>query len=275
MRLAPLKVCMLTLWTEIRAVWSARAFVWVLTRREVASRHSGTALGLVWPYLQPLLTVAAYYLVFDVVFGMRLGEGAPTRAVGAFLVVGALPWMAFCDAVSRGMSSLIDAGGLLHKNPLPPVLFIVRAVLASAVIYGPLILLVALAYLPAHGLSPAILALFPLLALQLLLCLVLAYVLAILAAALRDTVHIVGFLLSVGIYLSPILFPMTLFPESWRWILWLNPMTALVQGYQHVLLQGIWPPVAVWCVTLIWIGVLAWVLNVLVMRSRDQLVDWL
>lgn len=266
---------MMVVLNELRSVWSARALVWVLTRREVAARHAGTAVGVLWPYLQPLLTVAAYYLVFDVVFNMRLGENAPTRAVGAFLVVGALPWMAFCDAVQRGMNSLIDAGGLLHKNPLPPVLFVTRAVLASAVIYGPLILLVALAYIPAHGLRPAVLALVPLLALQLLLCLVLAYVLAILAAALRDVAQLVGFLLSVGIYLSPILFPLSLFPERWRWVLWLNPMTGLVQGYQQVLLQGAWPPASVWWVSLAWLLLLVLALNALVARSRDQLVDWL
>ena len=260
---------------ELRAAWSARSLVWVLTRREVAARHAGTAAGIAWPYLQPLLTVAAYYLVFDVVFGMRLGEHAPTRAVGAFLIVGALPWMAFCDAVQRGMTSLIDAGGLLHKNPLPPVLFTARAVLASALIYGPLLLLVALVYLPAHGLRLAAVALVPLLLLQLLLSLVLAYVLAILAAALRDVVQLVGFLLSVGIYLSPILFPLSLFPENWRWVLWLNPMTAVVVGYQQVLLQGAWPSPAVWCVAFFWVIALVVVLNVVVARCRDQLVDWL
>ena len=266
---------MTALWTEAQALWRARALAWVLTRRELAQRHQGTALGIAWPYLQPLLTVAAYYLVFDVVFNMRLGDGAPTRAVGAFLVVGALPWMAFCDAVQRGMTSLIDAGSLLHKNPLPPVLFTTRAVLASSLIYGPLLLLVALAYIPAHGLRPAVLALVPLLALQLLLCLLLAYVLAVLAAALRDVAQLVGFLLSVGIYLSPILFPLTLFPEKWRWVLWFNPMTALVQGYQQVLLAGSWPPASVWWVSLAWLALLALLLNLLVARSRDQLVDWL
>ena len=266
---------MSALWTEALALRRARSLAWVLTRRELAQRHQGTALGIVWPYLQPLLTVAAYYLVFDVVFAMRLGEGAPTRAVGAFLVVGALPWMAFCDAVSRGMNSLIDAGGLLQKNPLPPVLFPTRSVLASSLIYGPLMLLVALAYIPAHGLRPAVLALFPLLALQVLMCVLLAYALAILSAALRDVAQLVNFFLSVGIYLSPILFPLSLFPERWRWVLWLNPMTGLVQGYQQVLLAGAWPPASVWWVTLAWIALLAVALGRLVARSRDQLVDWL
>ncbi|MDA8453517.1 ABC transporter permease [Acidovorax sp. GBBC 3334] len=266
---------MQTLRNECRAVWSARSLVWVLTLREVAARHAGTAVGILWPYLQPLLTVAAYYLVFDVVFSMRLGNGAPTHAVGTFLVVGALPWMAFCDAVSRGMNSLIEAGGMLQKNPLPPVLFTTRAVLASGVIFGPLLLLVALVYTPLHGFRVAMLAMGPLLVLQLLLSLLIGYLLAILAAALRDTVQIVGFLLSVGIYLTPILFPLTMFPENWRWVLWLNPMTALVIGYQQVLLLGAWPPLSVWVAGSVWLLVVAAALSVVVKRSRDQLVDWL
>ncbi|MFN3438477.1 MAG: ABC transporter permease [Acidovorax sp.] len=260
---------------ELRSVWSARSLVWVLTRREVAARHAGTAAGIVWPYLQPLLTVAAYYLVFDVVFAMRLGDGAPTHAVGTFLVVGALPWMAFCDGLSRGMNSLLEAGGLLHKNPLPPVLFVVRSVLASAVVFAPLLLVLALAYTPLHRFALPVLAFPLLLLLQWVVCMLLAYVLAILAAALRDTVQMVGFLLSVGIYLSPVLFPMTLFPEQWRWVLWLNPITAPVQGYQQVLLLGAWPPLSVWWVLLAWAGLLVLALNVLIARSRDQLVDWL
>ncbi|ABM56456.1 ABC transporter permease [Verminephrobacter eiseniae] len=261
---------------DVLAVWRARALLWVLVRREVAARHAGTAAGLVWPYLQPLLTVAAYYLVFDVVFAMRLGAGAPAHAVGTFLIVGALPWMAFCDAVSRGMGSLIDAGSLLQKNALPPVLFATRAVLASAVIYGPLLLALALAYTPLHGWRPAVVAgLLPLLALQLLLGWLLGYLLAIFAAALRDTVQAVGFMLSVGIFLSPILFPLTLFPAAWRWVLWLNPMTALVLGYQQLLLQGNLPPREVWAVAAVWVLLLAWLLDWVLRRSRDQLVDWL
>jgi lipopolysaccharide transport system permease protein len=246
-----------------------------MTRREIAARHAGTALGLAWPYIQPLLAVAAYYLVFDVVFAMRLGDGAPTKAVGAFLIVGALPWMAFCDAVSRGMNSLVDAGGVLQKNALQPVLFPVRAVLASAAVYGPLILLVALAYIPSHGFSAALLALAPLLILQLLLCIFLSYLLAILAAALRDTLQVVAFFLSVGIYLSPVLFPLSLFPVDWRWVLWINPMTAAVLAYQSILLQGAWPDISNWLALVAWIIGLAFLLDVLVRRSRDQLVDWL
>jgi len=266
---------MLSLLGECRTLWRSRALLWVMTRREVAARHAGTAAGLLWPYVQPLLTVAAYWLVFDVVFSMRLGEGAPAHRVGAFLVVGALPWMAFCDATARGMHSLVEAGGILQKNALAPVLFPLRAVLASAVIFGPLLALVALVYWQAYGWHWSALALAGLLLGQLLLCAMLAYALAILTAALRDIGQMVAFLLSVGIYLSPILFPLALFPERWRWVLWLNPMTALVLGYQSVLLHGTWPPQSTWLALLAWLVLLAWLLDTLVRRSRDQLVDWL
>ncbi len=266
---------MLALTRELAALVRARALAWTMTRREIAARYAGTAAGGLWAYAQPLLTVAAYYLVFDVVFAMRLGENAPTPRVGAYLIVGALPWMAFCDALSRGMSSLVDAGGILQKNALPPVLFPARAVLASALVHAPLALALALAYAPLHRFAWALSALLPLLVLQWLLAFLLAYLLAIVAAALRDTLQLVGFVLSVGIFVSPVLFPITLFPEGWRWVLWANPMTSIVSGYQSVLLQGAWPAGSVWLAAVGWIVLAAVLLNLAIARSRDQLVDWL
>lgn len=266
---------MSTLVSEAAALWHARTLCWVLTQREVAARYAGTALGIAWAYVQPLLTIAAYYLVFDVVFAMRLGDGAPTRAVGAYLIVGMLPWMAFCDALTRGMGSLVEAGGVLQKNALPPMLFPVRAVLASGVVFAPLLLLLVVAYIPQHHFSLALLSLPLLLLLQWLLCTVWGAALAVLAAALRDTIQVVGFSLSIGIFLSPVLFPVHLFPADWRWVLWLNPMTAWVSGYQAVLLQGAWPPWSVWMGCLAWLVLGAGLLELVLRRSRDQLVDWL
>lgn len=266
---------MSTLASEAAALWRARALCWVLTRREVAARYAGTALGIAWAYVQPLLTIAAYYLVFDVVFAMRLGDGAPTRAVGAYLIVGMLPWMAFCDALTRGMGSLVEAGSVLQKNALPPMLFPVRAVLASGVVFAPLLLLLVVAYIPQHHFSLALLSLLPLLLLQWVLCTVWGAALAVLAAALRDTIQVVGFSLSIGIFLSPVLFPAHMFPTDWRWVLWLNPMTAWVSGYQSVLLQGAWPTWSVWLGCLVWLALGAGLLELMLRRSRDQLVDWL
>ncbi len=265
-----------TLAQELAALWRGRSLAWMLARRDLATRHAAAAGGIVWAYIQPLLIVAAYYLLFDVVFGMRVGDGpARVRPAGQFLIVGALPWMAFSDAISRGMNSLIDAGGLLQKNALPAVLFPVRAVLASSIVHAPIMLALALAYAPSHGFAAATLAMVPLLALQIVLCAVLGYLLAVFAAALRDTIQIVTFALSVGIFLSPVLFPMSMFPQDWRWVLWLNPMTPFVAGYQAILLDAQWPQWASWAIPLVWLGVAAVLLDIVLRRSREQLVDWL
>lgn len=260
---------------EIVDLWRARSLLAVMAARDLKSRHAGSALGVLWLYAQPLLTIGAYFLVFDVVFKLRLGEGAPTRALGSFLIAGIIPWLAFSDAIGRGMMSLVEAGALLQKNPMPPVLFPVRAVLSSAVIFLPLIVILILMYAPLHGFSLALVLLVPLMALSVLLWCLLAYCLAILSAALRDVMQVVTFLLGIGMFLSPVLFPPAMFPKELAWLLWLNPMTPTVLGAQGILLQGTSPGFDVWAALLVWLVVLAVVLDRLVARSREQLIDWL
>ncbi len=260
---------------EIRDLWSARALLAVMAARDLRSRYAGSAFGALWLYAQPLLTIGAYFLVFDVVFKLRLGEGAPTRALGAYLVVGIVPWLAFTDAVGRGMLSLVEAGALLQKNPMPPALFPVRAVLASAAVFLPMIAVLVPLYAPQHGFSAALLLLVPLMAMAVATWCLLAYALAILAAALRDVIQVVTFVLGVGMFLSPVLFPPSMFPAQLAWLLWLNPMTPIVLGAQSILLKGDAPGLEVWLAMIVWPALLALLLDRLVARSREQLIDWL
>lgn len=246
-----------------------------LILRELHARYAGSAAGLAWAYVQPILTIGAYYLVFDIVFAMRLSDGAPTKTVGTYLIIGALPWMAFGDAISRGTQSLVDASGLLQKNPLPISLFPARVVLASLVVYTPLMLLLVIAYIPMHRGSWAVFSVSVLWGLQILMSFWLAYFLAILTAAFRDIAQIVVFSLQIGIYLSPALFPYTQFPEGWRWVLWINPMTPALLGYQDALLQGLWPDVEVWMALVSWIIILSCLTKYILNHSRDKVVDWL
>lgn len=247
----------------------------MMTVREILARFKGTALGVVWLYAQPLLTVAAYYLVFEVVFKARLGEGAPTRAFGVYLIVGMVPWMGFADAVSRAMASLVEAGNLLQKNALAPALFPARAIAASAVTYLPLVLVLAVIAVIANGVSPALLALPVLFTLQLLVTFLLGYALAILAAAMRDVLQLAGFLLSLGVFVSPVLFTVNMIPEEVRWLVWLNPMSPAILGYHTILLAGQMPSVEVWAALMAWSAGLALLLNRLINRSGEHLVDWL
>lgn len=271
-----MKPALLCLLDECRKLWRLRALQAVMARRELAARVAGAAGGLLWVWLPPLATVAVYFLVFDVVFQMRLGADAPAQRVGAFLTVGMLAWMAFADALARAMNSLLDAGSMLQKNPLPPGLFVVRTVLASCAVFAPLLLTLVPLYAGSHHWGVGMLALPLLLAGQALLALLLGYVLAVMTAALRDVAQVANLLLQLGVFLSPILFPLTMFPAGWRWLLWLNPMTAPVLGWQAVLLQGVWPSMQqVWAPMAAWLVFATLALAVVLQRSREQLADWL
>ncbi len=249
--------------------------LWLMVQREMRSRYAGSALGALWAYVQPLLTVAIYFLVFDVVFAMRMGEHAPTERVGTYLVVGALPWLGFAEGLSRGASSLVDSAGILQKNALPPDLFVMRSVMASWLAFMPIMVLLAVLYgfITGHWKSLAIMPL--LLVLQLALTYLAAHVLAILTAATRDTTQVLSFALGVGIFLSPVLFPLSLFPEPWQWALYLNPMSSWVMAYQAVMLSGQWPPIQLWLAMVAWLLVLGFLLAWLRRNSHEELVDWL
>lgn len=266
---------MRSLTLQLSELWRLRALLRQMTIREIQASFYGSALGVVWVYAQPLLTIVVYYLVFDVILKARMDEKAPTRAVGVYLIAGMVPWMAFSDAVSRSMRSLLDASPLLQKNALPPILFPARAVLASALTYLPPLLLAGLAVSAIHGFATALIWFPILIAVQYLLAFLFGYVVAILSAAMRDILQLAGFCLSLGIFASPILFTVDMVPASFAWAFWLNPMTPVILGVQSILLLGQTPPASVWLPLMLWLLILSLLANRLILRSREHLVDWL
>lgn len=266
---------MRSLTLQLSELWRLRALLRQMTIREIQASFYGSVLGVAWVYAQPLLTIAVYYLVFDVILEARLGEKAPTSAVGVYLIAGIVPWMAFSDAVSRSMRSLLDANALLQKNALPPVLFPARAVLASAVTYLPPLLLAGFAVSAIQGFTTALIWIPVLIAAQFLLAFLFGYALAILSAAMRDVLQIAGFCLSLGVFASPVLFTIDMVPAGFAWVFWLNPMTPVILGVQSILLLGQVPPVSVWLPLMLWLLMLALLVNRLILRSREHLVDWL
>jgi lipopolysaccharide transport system permease protein len=260
---------------QLTELWRLRALLRQMTIREIQASFSGSVLGVVWVYAQPLLTIAVYYLVFDVILEARLGEKAPTSAVGVYLIAGIVPWMAFSDAVARSMRSLLDASALLQKNALSPVLFPARAVLASAVTYIPPLLLSGLAVSAIQGFTTALIWLPGLMVALFLLAFLCGHVVAILAAAMRDVLQLAGFCLSLGVFASPVLFTIDMVPASFAWVFWLNPMTPVILGFQAILLLGQIPPAFVWLPLMLWLLLLSLLVNRLILRSREHLVDWL
>lgn len=256
-------------------LWSSRRLLWELVRRELRGRVVGSVGGWVWLLARPLLAALAYFFVFDLVFQVRLGVETAGPGFGVFLLAGLLPWMAFTEGVSAGTTSLLESANLLRKTALPVELFPARAVLAVALLYAPVVWLYGLALMASRGGLDWALLLPLWILLQLAMTYCLALCLALLAAALRDVVQLVGLVTTVWMFLSPVLFPLERVPAGLATLLWLNPGTPLVLGYHALILDGRLPQPSVWFGALGWTLLPGLLAALLLRRVREQVVDWL
>ena len=222
-------------------------FAW----RELRARYKGSALGFAWNFLNPLLQLLVYWILFGVVLGTRPRTETGEQPFAIFLFVGLLPWTFFSTSLILGAASIV-ANGAIVKKVRRPVQLLPAASVLSALVNFLLSLVVLFAVLALFGpRHPEGLVYLPLLILvELVLALGFAYLLAALDVFYRDVEHILAILLLAWYFLTPILFPISLVADRPRELLGLslNPMTGIVVGFQRALLDGLPPD---------W-GLLAW-----------------
>ncbi|HVS32798.1 MAG TPA: ABC transporter permease [Thermoanaerobaculia bacterium] len=205
-----------------------------LVGRDLTARFMGSTLGLAWAVLQPLALVALYWFVFTTMFTTRVGGGGAHYA--EFLVAGLLPWFAFNEGLIRSTTAMLDNAPLVRKLPLDfDVLVLVPNL--SALIFECIGLAIFVAFLTWRGNFPGSIWLLPVaLAIQFTLQAGIGLFLAATQVFFRDLTHIVGFVLSIVFYLSPILYPVGgRFEKFFAW----NPLTPLLGLYRRALLSGI------------------------------------
>ncbi|HWM89343.1 MAG TPA: ABC transporter permease [Thermoanaerobaculia bacterium] len=209
-----------------------------LVKRDFQGRYAGSMLGLVWSLLQPLWQLVLFTFIFSTVMKIT-PVGARTEHFAIFLFSGLLPWMAMQEGVLRSSTAITDNAGLVKKLRFPSEVLVVAVVLAALVheAIAVVIFLVALAWVGelSWGGLPLLLVAAPL---QVGLTLGLGLLAASAQVFLRDTSQILGILLNAWFYLTPIVYPLPLVPERFRWWLELNPLTTLVGLYRQALLEG-------------------------------------
>ena len=207
--------------------------------RELGTRYAGSVSGAAWALLHPLALLAVYAFVFTSVFRVQLPAGGGASYT-AFAAVVLWPWIMFSEGVLRGMTSVQANGGLIRKVAFPHALLVYAAVLSSFAVHlvGYAAVLVVLKAMgePLHllRLPLALVILAPLL----LVAIGVAAVLAALQALLKDVEQVVSIALTVVFYGTPILYPLSLVPESLRaWVAW-NPLSAMAERLREVLIAG-------------------------------------
>ena len=237
-------------------LYRQRVLTWELAKRELRDRHAGSALGVAWALLHPLVQLAVYALVFTQIFKVRLG-GTADMPFGytVYIFSGLLPWLAISDSVSRSTVALSGNASLVKQVVFPVEVLPVKSTLAVLVPHG-MALCVALAYtLVSEGRVPATYLLLPLLlAVELVLLAGIGWLVAAVGAYFRDLKDIVQVFLVLGVYCVPAFYVESWVPPALRWPILLNPFSHVIYMFQDVMYYGrILHPWS-WCVAFAFAG---------------------
>jgi len=226
---------------RVRRAAGHRRLIVELVRRDFRSRFSGARFGLLWSLLNPMIQLASYGLIFGFLYASpALGS---ERSFVASLFCGLWPWWAFQEGTTRGLAAVADQAALLKKLPMPAEACVVAAVTSSFLLQmiGFALFLVLFATFGVIAPRASWVLLPAIMTLEWLLTIGLALLLAPLFLVVRDTAHLVTAVLTIGFFLSPVLYPTELLPERLVSVANLNPMTALLGLYRFAALGDPWP----------------------------------
>jgi ABC-type polysaccharide/polyol phosphate export permease len=211
-----------------------------LLLRDIRERYAGSSLGVFWTFLQPLLFILLYWLVFSQILKVRIQADTGDIPFLAFLLSGLLPWFALQEGIVRGASSIVDKRHILKKVIFPAELFPLASVISAFIHHGIGIIMFLVVFFFWMGtVSPVqIVAIAGLLTLQIVLASGLSLLFAALSVYIRDIIQVLSIFFQLLFYVSPILYPITFVPEKFKTIIFLNPFTTLIEAYHNVILYG-------------------------------------
>jgi lipopolysaccharide transport system permease protein len=245
--------------------WRNRELIKASVKREVLGRYRGSVMGILWSFINPLFMLTVYTFVFSVVFNARGGSGSDSKTEFALvLFAGLIMFNLFAESINRAPVLILSNVNYVKKIVFPLEILPTVALLSS-LFHGLISLGVwLLAYLIFFGLPHVTVLYWPLIVLPFILFIMgLSWALASLGVFLRDVSQFIGVITTVLMFLSPIFYPATALPETYRHWLYLNPITPVIEQTRDVLFWGNAPDFALigiyWLATAIiaWLG-FAW-----------------
>jgi lipopolysaccharide transport system permease protein len=229
-----------------RELWRYRELLYFLTWRDVKIRYKQTALGAAWAILQPLMAM----VIFSIFFGRLAGLGEKTGGVPypIYVFAGLLPWTFFANAIGSSGKSVVGSANLITTVYFPRLVTPFAAVGAGLVDLG-VSLTVLLGLMAWYGVPLSWqLLLAPLFLLGTVLAATgVGALLSALTVAYRDFQYVVPVMVQLWMFVTPVIYPPSIVPEQWRWLLALNPMTGLIDGFRAAFLARPldWPNIAI------------------------------
>ncbi len=218
---------------NLRDLWEYRELIYFLTWRDLKVRYKQTILGFAWVMLQPIINM----VVFTILFGQLLNVPTGGIPYPIFSFAALLPWGYFAGSLTRSSTTLVGSANLISKVYFPRMVIPISGVISGFVDFAvAFIVLLGMMIFYKISLSWNILLLPVFLLLAMVTALGFGLWLSALNVRFRDINHIVPFLIEIWKYVTPVIYGATLIPEKYRWLLGLNPMTGVVEGFRWAIL---------------------------------------
>ena len=258
----------------LRAIYQYRAFILGTIVREFQVKYRNSLLGALWNIINPLAMIVIYTVIFSQLMRAKLPGVDSTFGYSIYLCAGVLTWGLFSEVTTRCLQIFIDNANLIKKLNFPkiclPAIVVGSALLNFTIVFGLFTL-----FLVVSGNFPgwSFVGLIPVLAIQISFAASLGLSLGILNVFFRDIGQFFGIFIQFWFWLTPIVYPITIIPQSVRWVMDLNPMTSIIASYQNILVSNTWPSwESLWPVTLASIVLGVWCLHLLRTRA-SEIVD--
>lgn len=217
----------------IKEIYQYREMLKNLVSKDLRTRYKGSILGFFWTFLNPLLMLTVYTILFSTI--MRMG----IKNYGMFLFVALLPWMFFANSVQGSTMAVVSNGGLVKKIYFPVEVLPLSVVLGNLVNYFfSLLIMIPSLYFFKIQLTWVVVY-FPLIVLvQFLLTLALSLLFSSLNVYFRDLEHVLGIFMMAWFYLTPVIYPVSLVPKQYLGLFYLNPLTPIILAYRDIFFYG-------------------------------------
>lgn len=259
-----------------------RKLIWKLSVNDFKTRYAGSYLGMVWAFVQPIVTILMYWFVFGQFMGQNkaslLGGGLEVPYV-LYLTAGLIPWFFFTEALTNGTTALLEYNYLVKKVVFKISILPIIKIVAASFIHGFFVLFLLILCAVGYGYYPDV---YTIQLLYYSFCLFifvlgLSYATCSIVIFFRDLTQIISIILQVGMWGTPILWQLNQAPEALQIIFKLNPVYYIVNGYRSALFEKQWfyedfySTMYFWIVTVVIFGVGALIFKRLKVHFADVL----
>ena len=213
----------------IKNLYNYRELLKSNIKKEIRGKYKGSFLGVLWSFINPLLQVAVYAIVFPYIMRIK------TDNYLQYLIIGIIPWTFFTTVINQGMITVRMNAGIIKKVYFPREILPISVALSGLVnFFISCIIIVLFCVFGGIGISWHI-ALLPVVAIiQFFFTLGLVFAFSAINIYIKDVEYIVQFIINMLFYGTPILYSVELFPEKMRWLLYMNPLTEIINFYRDI-----------------------------------------